>query len=58
MGMSVMLTIYDILGSLAVTSTIRGGGRTTRWELRGDQKQDWHSAAVDLNMDGVQEVIR
>ena len=39
-----------------VTSRMSGGSRQKRWELIGDKKQDWHNAAVDLDMDGIDEV--
>lgn len=35
---------------------IRNGVRQQRWFLRGDQLQDWHQAAVELNLDGVSQV--
>ena len=31
-------------------------GKVYKWVLYGDQGQDWHSAAVDFNMDSVSEV--
>ena len=52
-----LVNVHVHVGKLVVNAKQRSSDLTIKhWEMKGDQLQDWHTAAVDIDMNDVEQV--
>jgi hypothetical protein len=44
------------IGTLSVLTRMNSGQNMQMWQMTGDKGPNWFRAAVDINMNGVQQV--